>query len=325
MKTTFLRAVVLLTLMGTAAVAVSQAPAVAHNTWTSGAAMPTAVMWPFVGVIKGQIYVVGGCTVLAGPGACSDTGGIADAQIYDPATNTWSAGAALPRPLYDGGAAVVNNVLYVIGGVRDGQTSLLAYSPRTNKWSSRTPMPAAEYDTTAVVVENNIIYVIGGNGNGVVGINTVESYNPATDTWTEEAPLLVPKTESSVGLVGTTIVAADGNQGNDGGDTGDNEGYDASTNTWTSLASDPTPRNGACGGAIGARLYVAGGYNGSGPDMTLTESFNLPKNAWKPLAPMPQATLWGGSAVYKGQLYCFGGAPSYGGGSALDYVQIYQP
>lgn len=37
---------------------------------------------------------------------------------------------------------------------------------------------------------------------------------------------------------------------------------------------------------------------------------------------MPQATLLPGSAVYKGQLYCFGGLYLEG---ALNNVQIYQP
>jgi len=37
-------------------------PDVTHNTWTSGAPMPTALNWPTTGLIKGKIYVVGGYT-----------------------------------------------------------------------------------------------------------------------------------------------------------------------------------------------------------------------------------------------------------------------
>ena len=54
----------------------------------------------------------------------------------------------------------------------------------------------------------------------------------------------------------------------------------------------------------------------------MTESFK--KATWKTLAAMPQATLLSGSAVYKGQLYCFGGLDTYAG-NVLNYVQIYQP
>ena len=39
---------------------------------------------------------------------------------------------------------------------------------------------------------------------------------------------------------------------------------------------------------------------------------------------MPQAALFQGSAVYKGNLYCFGGNDTFRG-TVLDNVQIYQP
>ncbi|MGA7684442.1 MAG: hypothetical protein WCA58_05460 [Terriglobales bacterium] len=40
-------------------------PAVIHNTWTSGAPMPTAVSFQMMGVVKGTIHVVGGYTETA--------------------------------------------------------------------------------------------------------------------------------------------------------------------------------------------------------------------------------------------------------------------
>ena len=48
-------------------------------------------------------------------------------------------------------------------------------------------------------------------------------------------------------------------------------------------------------------------------------------HTWKTLASMPQATAYGGSAVYKGQLYCFGGTNAGYGQGVVNYVQIYQP
>jgi Kelch motif len=42
------------------------------------------------------------------------------------------------------------------------------------------------------------------------------------------------------------------------------------------------------------------------------------------LSPMPQGSTFGGSAVYKGRLYCFGGWASFSG-SPLNNVLIYQP
>jgi len=98
-----------------------------------------------------------------------------------------------------------------------------------------------------------------------------------------------------------------------------------STNAWESGAPDPTPRDGTCGGSIGALLYVATGYQGNGGSaLTLTESFDGSSDTWTTLADNPQGTLGSGHAVYKGKLYCFGGAASYLG-TLLNNVQIYQP
>ncbi len=326
MKSTFLFVLVLFLWASLAKPVAAQSPAVTHNTWTSGPAMPTAQLAPQVAVLENEIYVVGGY---------SNGSASADTQIYNPVTNAWSTGVPLPAATSNGGAAVVKNILYVIGGSPASgaysTNAVWAYSPKTNTWTAKADMPTPRYDL-GVVVEKNIIYAIGGIGgidNGNSRVNNVESYNPATDTWTEENPLLIDKEAVSVGLIvttltGSTIVVADGYITEE--NSGDNEGYDAATNTWTSLTSDPEPRSFACAGAIGARLYAAGGWvgNGDGPALTTVESFQLSKQSWKSLASIPQGTIGAGSAVYKGRLYCFGGWDRFYGGS-LNNVQIYQP
>jgi len=285
--------------------------------------MPTAVVSPGgVGVLSGQIYVVGGLNA-------SNTI-IADTQIYNPTTDTWSAGVSLPTAVRNGAGAVVKGILYIIGGF-DGQNvtnAVWAFNPSTKTWSAKSSMPTAR-DSLGAVVENNIIYAIGGEVSAN-RLNNVEAYNPATDTWTKKAPLLNGKSESSVGLVGNktigfTIVAADGFTSSN--DTGDNEGYNANTNVWSSLKSDPTPRNTAFTGPKGLRLFVIGGYDGGGPGTPaydLNEVFKISTNSWKTLAPMPQAAMFGGSAMYKGLLYCFGGWTTFQG-TVLNNVQIYHP
>lgn len=53
------------------------------------------------------------------------------------------------------------------------------------------------------------------------------------------------------------------------------------------------------------------------------ESFQLTTKKWTTLTPIPQSTIFPGSAAY-GQVYCFGGWASWQG-SAINNVQIYQP
>ena len=290
---------------------------VVHNSWSTGAAMPTAVWGPMVAALEDKIYVVGGTN--------ANGKEIADVQIYDPLADTWSSGTPLPTPNTAGVAAVVNGDLYIIGGY-PYTDAVWAYSPATKKWSAKAAMPAARTDMGVAVV-NGIIHVIGGNTSAQNRVNAVESYDPATDSWSEEAPLLIGKSEPSVGVFGTsltklTIVAPDGYT--ETGDTGDDEAFDLATNVWTPLKADPTPRNAACSGRLSGGLYIAGGYLGSGAALNSNEVFMLSFDKWKARAPMPQAALFPGSAVYGGKLFCIGGSEFFGT-AVLNNVQVYQP
>lgn len=291
---------------------------IVHNSWSSGAVMPTGVQWPMTGTIGNKIYVVGGYT---------SSVGVTDNQIYTPSTNTWSTGAPIPTATAQGATAVVNNILYIFGGSDNGggtvTNAVYAYNPTTNSWSTKMAMPTARCSAVAVV-EKGIVYVIGGFNSGN-RLGTVESYNPTTDKWTTEASLLHGKTEISAGLIGSTIVAADGFTSS--ADTGDNEGYNATKNTWTALTPDPTARNGSCAGVVNGVLYAATGNASNNNPLSVNESFNLTANKWTSLAVPPQSTTDPGAAVSGGQLYCFGGssvALAFSG-TIYNNVQVYQP
>ncbi len=288
---------------------------IVHNSWSTGAPVPVPVVGPAAAVLSGEIYLVGGY---------NSTGSLADVQIYNPTTNTWSAGPSLPTATDTGAAAVVSNVLYFIGGSHSGvyTNAVWAYSPATKTWSAKAAMPTGR-NGLQVVVEKNIIYAVGGY-NGSTFVDNVESHNPKTNEWTEEAPMLGTKDIPAAGLIGTTIVVA-GGANVPGSVTGDTEAYDATTNTWRELTADPTARTGPCNGVIG-QLYDVGGYiNNAGAATTVNESFNLTTDKWTTtLAPMPAGTMFGGSAVVNGQLYCLAGAAVVNS-TAVGHVQIYQP
>ena len=317
MKTTLRLMLVALLSVGVASFAQEQAPAVNHNTWTSGAPMPVSLAFSTAALLKNEIYVVGGN---------NGTANVADVQIYNPVTNAWTTGPSYPTDIGSASSAVVKNILYVFGGTSDGMTAtnaVWAYNPKTKAWTAAAAMPTARWASDAVVEKKtNIIYVIGGaaNGSGNDFLATVESYNPATNTWTEEAQMLVAKAQAAAGLIGTTIVVADGGT-NGQGTTGDTEAYDATTNKWTSLASDPVSRYASCQGSIGTKLYDMGGQTAP----TYSDDFQLSKNKWTTsLAPVPQSVIFPASAVFKKQLYCIGGW-SANGGPVIGNVQIYQP
>lgn len=298
----------------------AQAPVVNHNTWTTGAAMPTARFGAFAGAIGKNIYVIGGAT-----NSGYQATGVN--EIYNTKKNTWTTGAPDPTPRELGASAVVNGILYVIGGSMSGSNPLSlveAYDPVSNSWTTKASMPTARNSMPAVV-DKGIIYVIGGyDPNTQVWYDNVESYNPATDTWTEEAPLLLATSWQSAGLLGTTIAAVDGNIAPNGNSTGESEGYSVKKNAWTQLTPDPTARQQSCFAAIKGQLYVAGGY-GTGTTLSVNEAYSAKTKSWTTLASMPDAVLTPGSATLGGRLYCFGGASNVHIDNVLDDVQIYQP
>ena len=128
----------------------------ATNTWTTKAPMPTAKSNATAAVVNGVLYVVGG---LLQNGVAVD-----DVDAYYPATNTWrkmprivdgTGNTVSPPRSYGAAAAVMNGILYVVGGVvKDvyGDFYVLpeveAYDPATNLWRSKAAMTTARAGAT---------------------------------------------------------------------------------------------------------------------------------------------------------------------------------
>jgi N-acetylneuraminic acid mutarotase len=299
-----------------------QAPAVNHNTWTSGAPMPTPRVGGAFGVIKGKVYVVSGATTSAI---------VTNNEIYNAAKNTWTTGAPIPTARYVPASAVVNNILYVIGGCNSqcavgggALTTVEAYDPATDTWSEKSPIPGA-VDSVYAVASKNIIYVVGGFVQGSGRVPTLYIYNPATDTWTQGASMKVGRSNPATGVLGGILVA--GGLGN-GGVTNDNEVYSTTKNTWKTLAPMPTALSASCFGTISGKFYVASGTDNSGPNAAVQAYTGGATKSWTTgLAAIPQATVAPASAVVKNQLYCIGGADtgSLFADTVHGNVQIYQP
>ncbi len=82
--------------------------------WSYGASLPTAVWQAAAGATTGimapkRIYVIGGMPR-------HDADGTNITQVYNPENDTWTFGASMPTARCDLAVAVVNDVLYAIGG-----------------------------------------------------------------------------------------------------------------------------------------------------------------------------------------------------------------
>src|SRR5262245_55942653 len=108
------------------------------------------------------------------------------------ATNVWTTKASMPTARTGLAVGVVSNVIYAVGGTKDGLkylTTVQAYNPATNSWSTKAPLPEARGYLNGTGTINGILYVAGG-GDSTGITNTLFAYNPATNTWTRKAPML---------------------------------------------------------------------------------------------------------------------------------------
>jgi hypothetical protein len=130
------------------------------NTWTTKAPMPTGRLGAAAGVIDGILYVAGGHST--GPGARL----LNVVEAYDPQSDTWSTKAPMtigPTGRYLAGAAVLDGMLYVAGGVGARlRNPVEAYDPKTDSWILKPSMPTERYAPAAGVADD-VLYVLGGS------------------------------------------------------------------------------------------------------------------------------------------------------------------
>jgi N-acetylneuraminic acid mutarotase len=84
----------------------------ATDTWTMKSDMPTRRHALSTSTLDGKIYAIGGYV----PGVAGDPG-VATVEVYDPATDTWTAAPDMPTGRMGPRTSVVDGKIYVIGGM----------------------------------------------------------------------------------------------------------------------------------------------------------------------------------------------------------------
>jgi len=232
----------------------------------------------------------------------------------------WTAQAPLPTPRYDYGVAVVNGVVYAVGGFDQnfnfvGQVEV--YDPGTDAWTTKASMPTARVGLRVATV-NGILYAVGGSSSPGVQSGVVEAYDPSTNTWSTKAPMPTARGDLAVAVVNGILYAIGGDDGS--GRTAKVEAYDPASNVWTSKASMPEPANDLGADAINGIVYAVGGFY---PAFTL-KAYDAGTDSWTAKASIPTGTVGiPGVAVVNGILYVAGGGPP--GIQGVAGVQAYSP
>jgi hypothetical protein len=235
------------------------------NTWIAKSSMLTAHYGARVGVVNDILYAIGGSSGIG----CSGSN-LGTAEAYDPVANAWVAKASMPTARCAAAAAVVNGIIYVVGGNNGSLLATVeAYDPTSNLWTTKASMPTARQWPGAEGIDG-ILYVVGGGDNSGI-VSTVEAYDPASNTWTTKASMPTARFVIGTGVVNGILYVV-GGAGNSG-DLATVEGYDPAANTWTTVAPMPTARNALGAGVVNNVLYALGGANSSSSYLATNEAF----------------------------------------------------
>lgn len=248
--------------------------------------------------IGGKVYVAGGTEIGAPPSNRLD--------VFDPATNSWTAKAPMNVARYMVGVAAANGRLYVAGGLDSSNTAsnlLEEYTPQTNTWRTLPVMPEAGHENLAAA--NGKLYTAGGYRNG--DLPTLLEFDTATEAWTQRASMPLGA-RSSVALAAASDGSIYAIGGGNGQPLGRVERYDPSTDIWSTRASMPTPRlqHGAALLPDAGRIYVMGG-NGSTGAETAFEEYDPATDRWSTLTAMPASNFRLASAAVGDRVYAIGG------------------
>ena len=258
------------------------------------------------------VYVVGGET---SPRATVNT-----VEEYNPAKDSWRELAPMSTQRRGVGVAILNGLLYAVGG-SDGVQALHSaecYNPRTNSWSNISDLNE-ERSSVAVTVVGDTLYAIGGYDGIMSCLKSVEMYDPQTDTWTYAADMNIARSMASVGVLNDHIYVIGGYDG--ASDLSSCEMYDFDTNTWVIIEEMHSLRCMAGVAVMDNCLYVVGGCQTS-QSLNSVEVYNPEKKSWSLVASMAECRSGVGAAVVGNKLYAIGG---YCGPNYCDTVECYNP
>jgi N-acetylneuraminic acid mutarotase len=266
--------------------------------------------------LNGKIYVVGG----------TDKTGVLDAQIeiYDPGTNTWTAGSAMHTPRTRAAVVALNGFIYAIGGEASGMVlrSAELYNPATDTWSSFFPLDTARTDAAAVVV-NNTIFVMGGNDSAQNALDSVERYSfnvpPIFQRWAYSAPMPLALSNFAAVTLGNNIYEI-GGWDSSSLPRNDVNVYDVSTDSWTPARAMPITMEFLSAAELGGKIYAMGGAPAGGKPWPRVYVFDPLSTFWSTVSPMLTTRILFASLQLNGLIYAIGGDIPRSGS-----VEIYIP
>jgi hypothetical protein len=175
------------------------------GTWSATGSMVwgryrhTATLLP-----NGKVLVSGGFT------DGYERSAIASAEVYDPASGTWSATGPMATARGRHTATLLPNGKVLVAGGSNGGIAIASaeiYDPALGTWSAIAPMASSRELATATLLFNGKVLISGGNGTNP---SSAEVYDPAAGTWSVAASMAAARWAHTATLLpnGKVLVSA---------------------------------------------------------------------------------------------------------------------
>jgi hypothetical protein len=268
--------------------AISSLAAGSVGSWTStgslgtGRYVHTATLLP-----SGKVLVAGGDSATTSGGVNPS---LASAELYDPATGTWTATGSLGTARGQYTATLLASGKVLAAGGRNTFTggvpfnyfaSSELYDPATGTWTATGSLGTARTTHTATLLPSGKVLVAGGfysldGGYSAIYLTSAELYDPGTGTWTSTGSLGTARGSHTATLLSSGKVLVAGGAGNSGF-LASAELYDPATGTWAAMGSLATTRYGHTATLLpSGKVLVAGGANG----VALAELYDPGTGTW---------------------------------------------
>ena len=264
----------------------------ASRTWTSTGNLNVARdSYTATLLANGKVLVAGGA------GGAVGSNDFNSAELYDPATGTWTLTGSMKDARRSHTATLLpDGKVLVAGGFFDIPNSILQsgsplssaelYDPASGTWTTTGQLTEARYDHTATLLPDGKVLIAGGRGGPSrygPSIASAEVYNPANGTWTAIGSLNTARRFHTATLLSAGKVLVAGGVDSHERYLASAELYDPQIGTWTSTANLGTVRVFHTATRLSTgKVLVVGGFNGSGRNVASAELFDPSTGNWAP-------------------------------------------
>ena len=207
---------------------------------------------------------------------------VSAAELYDPATGTWSVTGSLVTGRGGHTATLLPNGRVLVAGGKSVTFSMASaelYDPATGIWTETGGLITARNGHTATLLGNGNVLVAGGNNlsNGDYSyLASAELYDPQSGAWTSSGSLGNAHAFHTATLLPTGKLLVIGGLDGTGRSSASAELYELSIEKWAATGSLVTPRFGHTATLLNdGTVLVAGGFHSNGDSNTALFSAEL--------------------------------------------------